>query len=496
MNCPKCNGAAVEGAKFCRFCGYKFEEQGVGFCTKCGKKLVPGAAFCGGCGTAINAAPVQNVAEATPDVQETVAAPIAAEEEKTMAVFGEATVAEEIAPVVEETPAAEVAPVIEEIAPVMEETPAVEETPVAAEVAPVIEETPVVEEAAVVEEAPVMEETPAVEEVSVAEEAPAQPAEAEAVPQPIEIVAPVMPPAAKKGGAGRAILSIVLCLFVFIFAVAATLVTEVKVMVSPSGLEKAVKNVDILGIEVGDETLLEAMHNTLNAQVAGYDLDEDELRELIEESTLTDFFAEKTAGIVNDVLEGDVSVKVTKKEVEKLLKDNSDVFEDYGLELSAEDRAAIAQYMDDEGLLDSLRADMIATDTDDLADVGEIVTGGIIIAAILVLALFTALFILLIAAINGGKRTVSLTYGGVTLFITGIIVGLPNILAMIAPGMVSDLLDSFVSGKEADIVVDLITGLLSAGALVPIIVAAIGIVMVTIRIIVRAVSKKRAATAQ
>lgn len=52
-NCPKCKKENNENAKFCSYCGEKFEEvekKAAKFCPKCGEKLVEGTQVCSKCG--------------------------------------------------------------------------------------------------------------------------------------------------------------------------------------------------------------------------------------------------------------------------------------------------------------------------------------------------------------------------------------------------------------------------------------------------------------
>jgi hypothetical protein len=56
MNCPKCNNALAENAKFCPECGAKIEavpppDKEV-FCAQCGQKMLASAKFCPSCGVA------------------------------------------------------------------------------------------------------------------------------------------------------------------------------------------------------------------------------------------------------------------------------------------------------------------------------------------------------------------------------------------------------------------------------------------------------------
>ena len=61
MKCRQCGAEVKEGAKYCKACGVKLDNQPetAGFCKVCGAPLKPGAAFCTACGAKVSAVPPQ-----------------------------------------------------------------------------------------------------------------------------------------------------------------------------------------------------------------------------------------------------------------------------------------------------------------------------------------------------------------------------------------------------------------------------------------------------
>ena len=61
MKCRQCGAEVKEGAKYCKACGAKLDNQPetAGFCKVCGAPLKPGAAFCTACGAKVSAVPPQ-----------------------------------------------------------------------------------------------------------------------------------------------------------------------------------------------------------------------------------------------------------------------------------------------------------------------------------------------------------------------------------------------------------------------------------------------------
>ncbi|MDD4238711.1 MAG: zinc-ribbon domain-containing protein [Desulfotomaculaceae bacterium] len=59
MNCPNCQKALQEDAKFCPHCGTAITQNR--HCPSCGKKTDPSWVFCPGCGASLKGVPNQNI---------------------------------------------------------------------------------------------------------------------------------------------------------------------------------------------------------------------------------------------------------------------------------------------------------------------------------------------------------------------------------------------------------------------------------------------------
>ncbi|MBQ5810682.1 MAG: zinc ribbon domain-containing protein, partial [Clostridia bacterium] len=259
-------------------------------CPNCSTPIFPGAAFCLECGAKLPAARARVCTACGMELAD-----------------GMHFCAGCGAPVAEEAVQAEVAveePVV--IEPVAEETVEATEEIVAEE--PVAE--PEIHEQ---EEEIIAEEIPAEGAVVVEEAAAWQP--------------PAQPP--QKGGFGRAFLSVLLCILIFILSVPTMLIGEIRMLTSEDGLKSVVDAISIDKIKIGsaeqDGEMVSATEALLDL-VKKYDDDiiitEKEFNTFIEKSTIKSFVAKKIAAVADDIYTGKDSSEITKKEVIQLLKDN------------------------------------------------------------------------------------------------------------------------------------------------------------------------------
>ena len=383
MFCTKCGSKLEDDARFCTVCGKQIVAN-----TPVTAPVLPPKTE----SVEIEKAETPQVAEdaipaaqAEPVVEETT--PVVEETEPV--VEETEPVVEETEPIVEETvPVVEDAePVVEETEPVVEDTePVVEDTePVVEETEPVVEETePVVEETEpVVEDAePVVEETePVVEEATPVVAAP--PVQ---IPAPV-VAAPVIPqsaPAApqympvqkqeKKVKTRRKphivlrilmqLLSFVLCLVLVGSLVATVVLADLNhlrsaggikqlinaVLIPDSGSQSAKPHVGAAGVTIpGNVDLSDLPIDLLTGGTAEENLEsliewayekmeessdvplnfsKEDVMEFVEESTVTDFIADKLASYTEDFINGTQNTTITADEIMDLIEDNEDLIEE------------------------------------------------------------------------------------------------------------------------------------------------------------------------
>ncbi len=435
MNCPNCNTPATEGALFCRECGTKLEAAPANLCPTCGRELKEGVRFCAGCGTPVGAP----------------------------------------APVVEEVPVTE--------APVVEETPMVEEVVVEE----IVEEAPAAREIAeeVVEETPAEEiiAEPVAEEIPVAEEPvyEAPVAEAPPVAAPPIVVAPP-----KKGGFGRAFLSVLLCLLIFILSLPTMLIGMVRYTTTAPGLETALTTFSILDMEMEEGTTVrEYLSDTFKAN--DIDMSKKEIEEAIEKMGVVDFVTENVAEVMQDIWNADDSAEITKEEALELVNKICAVLEDKGLDITEDEKEEVAENLAYEMGLSDLSKEAVESLEDELGSGYDIVRYVFSYITLGVLALIILLFGLLIARVNKWRKARALTYVGVTLLISAIILTLPGLAVLIVP----DVFYGLFAGDMMTAV--LVRALLLSASLVPAAVIGFSILLLVVRRIITVVQRKKAA---
>lgn len=392
MNCPNCNTPKIEGALFCRECGYKFEEQepvevasaetafeetqpAEVVCPVCGKVLTPEMLFCNECG---------------------------------------------------------------------------------APVAKTLDEEPV----------PVPQ--------------PVAPATAEPAPAPRR----------KSSGCLGAFFSVLLSIIIFVVAIPAMLIGEVRMMFSSGGLENTINAISlediIIETEEGIKTSVVDYAADFVDELVGEEINvrTQDIQEFLEESTLVPFVSEKLAAVADVVFTGEIESIITKDDALKLLEENSKLLEEYGVELNQEAREELVEMLEEEGTFDMLSTEKLFPDAEPALEIVREVMSYKTLGSLALVILFLGLIIMLI---NWWDKSAALSYVGVTFIILGIIFTIPGIIAMAA----SDVILGLLAGMEYVGVI--VSAVLKANLVVPVGVLVLGIVFVVIRAIVKSVIDKKAA---
>lgn len=328
-----------------------------------------------------------------------------------------------------------------------------------------------------------------------AEPAEAEPASiVEDIP-PVTAVEPVdlKPQPSKAGGCAAAFFSVFFCFLIFIFAIPAMLIGQVRSIASPVGLQNTISAIApediIITNEKGREVdALEYLVDIAEEYGGEYvDIDEEDAKRFLEKSSVLPFVAEKVAEVVNGVVFEDGSVRITEEDVRKLLDENSRLLGEFGIDIDEEIQEEIIDTFYQEGIFDRLNTDLIMKDAEPVLSVVRAIfsykTIGTLGFIILILAL-------LIVAINRYDKLKALTYVGVTFIIVGLLFALPAL----AVWTLSDIWISLFSGAE--IVGTIVSSAIRANIILPLSVLILGIILVAVRIIVRAACSKKAAEAK
>lgn len=146
-----------------------------------------------------------------------------------------------------------------------------------------------------------------------------------------------------------AFISVLLCLVLFVTSVALILVTDVRVVTSKDGLKTIITQAlfpslekpmysplaggmpDLGNLGNGDfqSTLIDSIYDLIEEQM-GEELpvSREDVAQFVSQSTLPDFLADKTAGIVNDIYNGELTTTITTEEVIGLIQDNKQLIEE------------------------------------------------------------------------------------------------------------------------------------------------------------------------
>ena len=182
-----------------------------------------------------------------------------------------------------------------------------------------------------------------------------------------------------------AIVSFVLCVVLFASTLVTMLVADVKVATNKDNLQNLIKQTlsapvqqpalgpitaaagsDIefdLGSGDLSGALVEFAYDAIKDQAGGeLPLTLDDVKSFVEESTLKDFLAEKSASIISDIYTGENTTNISSEEVEKLLTENKDVIKEYfEVELDTEMIQQVTQVIDEIPVVQQIREEGVAS---------------------------------------------------------------------------------------------------------------------------------------
>ena len=150
----------------------------------------------------------------------------------------------------------------------------------------------------------------------------------------------------------RTFVSVILCIVLFAATVATIALADVKLVLSENGIETLVKDMlsapsASIDSESGEEPVSPVVGWAYDSLVNQYQdklpIEQAELQELIDNSGLKDFLAEKTAGFVNDLYTGKKTTTITLEEIIALLKENKEAILELFPELQLDTKEQIVE---------------------------------------------------------------------------------------------------------------------------------------------------------
>jgi len=171
------------------------------------------------------------------------------------------------------------------------------------------------------------------------------------------------------------IVSVVLCIALFATMVAAMVIGDIRVLTNKDNLQTFFsqvlfatpkKNAPVIlrqGVGVGgvrleepeagltdvQQMLVDYVYGMLEEQFGEeMPITEEKVEELLDQSTVPEFLSEKMAGIMSDVLTGEVTTTITPEEVVELLEENEALIEDtFGVEITDEHKNTISAWVEE-----------------------------------------------------------------------------------------------------------------------------------------------------
>lgn len=147
-----------------------------------------------------------------------------------------------------------------------------------------------------------------------------------------------------------AVLSVILCIALFVSTVATILVADLSLLTSKGGIQKLIKDVifptsapghisaavmpgrNPVRMDAADDAqdaVIDAIYDMVQQQFGGeLPLKKEDVKELIEQSTVPDYLADKVSGIISDVISGEITTVITKEEITDLIVENKELLED------------------------------------------------------------------------------------------------------------------------------------------------------------------------
>ena len=347
-------------------------------------------------------------------------------------------------------------------------------------------------------------------------------------------------------------LSVILCILLFVSTLVTIIVADVRLVTSKDGLQTIITQalfptsapVRPIGALAAGGPVLSPVSGTGNeAQGAIVDaiygmlseqfgeelpISQEQVEQLLTNSTLPEFVSEKVAGIVNDIYTGESTTTITKEEVMDLLTENANLIkENLGVELNTEAIEAVGKWVEENDVMSTVQEEVskltglkppasvkpdgtgkpiTGTTTDEevvLLGTTEmlqaLLSGDFSVATIpnilnlvrtltsvtaLLICLGVCLLIIgLLMLTHWGRPFAAIRSVGIPVMIAGIVMSVPAILAVVMPSLFTGTV--MVIAKQ----ILAMTGYVGYG------VAALGLAMIVVGAVLNSKMKKKVAAA-
>ena len=331
-------------------------------------------------------------------------------------------------------------------------------------------------------------------------------------------------------------LSVILCFALFASTVGTIFIADLALLTSKGGIQKLIKDVifptsapaHISGAIMpgripvrtdaandAQDAVIDTIYDLLQNQFGGeLPLDKSDMKELIEQSTMPDYLADKVSGIVSDVISGESTTTITKDEIMALMEENKELLEStFHVEITPEMVDTVGQFVEEMDIADTVQKEVYDTlgvpvpadpaDPDTNVGTGNsgmmdaIVNGDDIgMAEVLMLVrkltstttlaicIGTCLVLCgLLFLTNWGRPNAALCCCGIPVLLAGIVYLIPTLVAYVAPSL---FLQLGLAGSAIRQVLVLV-GYVSLG------VTALGIVLIVAGCVLGSILKKKRA---
>ncbi len=177
-----------------------------------------------------------------------------------------------------------------------------------------------------------------------------------------------------------AFISVLLSIVLFVSTVALILVTDIRVVTSKDGLKTIITQAlfpsmerptyiplaagtpDLGGLTDGtlQDGLVDSIYELIQEQFGDeLPLTKEDVEAVVSQSTLPEFLADKTAGIVSDIFNGELTTTITKEEVVNLIEENKELLEEtLNVTISQEAVEAVGNWVEENDVADTFLAEV------------------------------------------------------------------------------------------------------------------------------------------
>lgn len=309
--------------------------------------------------------------------------------------------------------------------------------------------------------------------------------------EPVEAAEPVIAPApqpVKKASAVTVIITVLLSICLFITTTLSVGVLTVRHTISEGGMENLAEQVDIAEMLKTTGAANGETFNTFYERLQrdyGVELDDEKLGEMLEDSTVPEYVAEKISDFAEDFFAGEAELVITKDEMVDLVWDNRKLIED---EIPDDFEIEIDElYMEDcEDIANWLfnGDEFVILSTDDLRKESVALYQGVSIGlSYLVMGFFMLLSALLLFVMCRNSLSQTAIGSGVVFILLGGFTSLAAAVVAWIPGL-------WASIAGSNPALTLVGDVLVINAPIFVTMLAVGILLPVIRAIVKKVTKK------